>query len=104
MFHGSHFFSKGSFKDENSTSAQILLWGAIDALPKKKKNWKVGDRGFEPRSEMDSSRKETKYFPRSLVKMQFSNPLSGGQCQFIHLTIMRTFSWHSLAYMCTKVA
>ena len=30
------FFLKGSFNDENSTSARILLWGAIDALPKKK--------------------------------------------------------------------
>ena len=30
-----------------------------------------------------------------------SNPVSGGQC---HLTILRRFSWPSLAYMCTKVA
>ena len=33
-----------------------------------------------------------------------SNPVSGGQCHFIHLTILRRFSWPSLAYMCTKVA
>ena len=32
---------------------------------------------------------------------QGSNPVSGGQC---HLTILRKFSWPSLAYMCTKVA
>ena len=34
------------------------------------------------------------------------NPVSGGQCQFIHLTIFRRFSWTSLAKydICTKVA
>ena len=32
------------------------------------------------------------------------NPVSGGQCHFNHLTILRRFSWPSLAYMCTKVA
>ena len=30
--------------------------------------------------------------------------LSGGQCHLNHLTILRRFSWSSLAYMCTKVA
>ena len=35
---------------------------------------------------------------------QGSNPVSGGQCHLIHLTILRRFSWESLAYMCTKVA
>ena len=29
---------------------------------------------------------------------------SGGQCHLNHLTILRRFSWPSLAYMCTKVA
>ena len=33
-----------------------------------------------------------------------SNPVSGGQCHLNHLTILRRFSWPSLAYMCTKVA
>ena len=33
-----------------------------------------------------------------------SNPVSGGQCHLKHLTILRRFSWPSLAYMCTKVA
>ena len=32
---------------------------------------------------------------------QSSNFESGGQC---HLTILRKFSWPSLAYMCTNVA
>ena len=32
------------------------------------------------------------------------NPVSGGQCHLNHLTILRRFSWPSLAYMCTKVA
>ena len=35
---------------------------------------------------------------------RISNPVSGGQCHLIHLTILRRFSWPSLAYMCTKVA
>ena len=35
---------------------------------------------------------------------QGSNPLSGGQCHLNQLTILRRFSWPSLAYMCTKVA
>ena len=33
-----------------------------------------------------------------------SNPVSGGQCHLNHLTILRRFSWPSLAYMCTNVA
>ena len=33
-----------------------------------------------------------------------SNPVSGGQCHPNNLTILRRFSWPSLAYMCTKVA
>ena len=33
-----------------------------------------------------------------------SNPVSGGQCHLNHLTILRRYSWPSLAYMCTKVA
>ena len=35
---------------------------------------------------------------------RISNPVSGGQCHLNHLTIIRRFSWPSLAYMCTKVA
>ena len=35
---------------------------------------------------------------------QDSNLVSGGQCHLNHLTILRRFSWPSLAYMCTKVA
>ena len=30
--------------------------------------------------------------------------VSGGQFHLIHLTILRRFSWPSLAYLCTKVA
>ena len=33
-----------------------------------------------------------------------SNPVSGRQYHLIHFTILRRFSWPSLAYMCTKVA
>ena len=62
--------------------------------------------------------KETKMFlPHPRVKLsivgslrarpqtamaRISNPVSGGQCHLIHLTILRRFSWPSLAYMCTK--
>ena len=38
------------------------------------------------------------------LKNRILNPVSGGQCHLIHLTILRRFSWLSLAYMCTKVA
>ena len=31
-------------------------------------------------------------------------PMPEGQCHLIHLTILRRFSWPSLAYMRTKVA
>ena len=57
--------------------------------------------------------KETKMFlPHPRVKVsivgslrdQISNPVSGGQCHLNHLTILKRFSWPSLAYMCTKVA
>ena len=37
------------------------------------------------------------------ARARISNPVSGGQCHLIHLTILRKFSWPSLAYMCTKV-
>ena len=66
--------------------------------------------------------KETKmFFPHPRVKVsivgslrerarpqtaraRISNPVSGGQCHLNHLTILRRFSWPSLAYLCTKVA
>ena len=32
-------------------------------------------------------------------KARISNPVSGGQCHLIHLTILKRFSWPSLAYM-----
>ena len=40
----------------------------------------------------------------SSARARISNPVSGGQCHLNHLTILRRFSWPSLAYMCTKVA
>ena len=41
---------------------------------------------------------------REVARAQISNLVSGGQCHLNHLTILRMFSWPSLAYMCTKVA
>ena len=38
------------------------------------------------------------------ARARISNPVSGGPCHLNHLTILRRFSWPSLAYMCTKVA
>ena len=43
-------------------------------------------------------------FKIMLLTYIISNPVSGGQCHLNHLTILRSFSWPSLAYMCTKVA
>ena len=40
----------------------------------------------------------------STARARISNPVSGGQCHLHHLTILRRFSWPSLAYMCKKVA
>ena len=83
--------------------------------------WKSEIAGSTPAQAIKFQR--NKMFPRSLVKMQYcgeppwpggsvlpqtartriSNPVSGGQCHLIHLTILRRFSLPTLAYMCTKV-
>ena len=75
----------------------------------------LGDRNFEPRSPFKFRRNKmflirslvnTKncgesLWPRvQIVKARISNPVSGGQCHLIHLTILRRFTWPSLAYMC----
>ena len=39
-----------------------------------------------------------------LPGLEFRISVSGVQCHLNHLTILRRFSWPSLAYMCTKVA
>ena len=36
-------------------------------------------------------------------RARISNSVSGGQCHLNHLTILRRFSWPSLAYMCLYV-
>ena len=38
----------------------------------------------------------------STSRVWISNPVSGGQCHLTHLTILRRFSWPSLACMYTK--
>ena len=85
--------------------------------------WKVGDRGFEPHSGLLVSKKQNVSSPLTrkdsilwgaflderyrvwpqTSRARISNPVSGGQCHLTHLTILRKFSWPSLAYMCTKV-
>ena len=36
------------------------------------------------------------------ARARISNPVSGGQCHLTHLTILRKFSWPSLAYVHTS--
>ena len=38
------------------------------------------------------------------TRARISYPVSVGQCFLIHLTILRRFSWLSLAYICTNMA
>ena len=85
---------------------------------------KVGVRGFVLRSVLQVSKKQN-VLPRSLIKIQYCwrasvterqrarpqtaraqilNPVSEGQCYLINLTILKRFSWPSLAYMCTNMA
>ena len=85
--------------------------------------WKVGDRGFDPRSGIQVSKKQNvsslltrkdyilwgasvtdkkRTRPR-IARARICNLVSGGQCHRIHLTVLKRFSWPSLACMCTKV-
>ena len=86
--------------------------------------WKVGDRGFEPRSDIQVSKKENvsstlireesimwesfrdRAVSCSASDRQRSNfeSVSGEQCHLIHLTILGRLSWPNLAYVCTKMA
>ena len=83
--------------------------------------WKVGDRGIVPRSGIQVSKKQNvkiQYcggtslprgsvlgFSSSGLEFQIMCPDSGGQCHPIYLTILRRFSWPSLAclYMHTPL-
>ena len=84
--------------------------------------WKVGDRGFDPHSDMQVAKKQNvsspltrKYsiFRENLRDRELacsasdrqgsnSNPVSGGQCHLIHLTILRRFFQPSLANICAQ--
>ena len=86
--------------------------------------WKVGDRGTGPRSGIQVSKKQNVSYPLTredsilwgasvterwrarpqTARVQISSPVSGGQCHMSHLTILRRFSWPSLAYILTQVA
>ena len=79
--------------------------------------WKVGDRGLETYSSIHVSKKQ-KFLTSSLIKIQYcdrevaspaqtarariSNAVSEWQCHHIHLTILRGFSWSSIAYNCAQ--
>ena len=78
--------------------------------------WKVGDRGLKPRAGIQVlkkqnasnplTRKDSVLWGASVTetdKARISNPVSGRQCHLIHLTIIRKFSWPSLACMCKRM-
>ena len=112
---------------KNTPDGQNILQGTIiraGALVQwlKLLAWKVRDRGFEPHSGLQVSKKQNvsstltrkdsilcgnlhdREVACSTLRARISNPVSGGQCHLIHLTILRRFSCPSLSYMCTKVA
>ena len=85
--------------------------------------WKIGNRGFEPHAGLQASKKQkvssplirndsilwgTSVIERSRARLQtirtrILNPVPRGQCHLIYNTILRSFFWASLAYMCTTV-
>ena len=88
----------------------VFVWGQARALVLwlKLSAWKIGDRGLEPHSGLQASknqnvsslhtRKDAILWGASVTeRTRILNPVSGGQCHLIHLTILR-----SLAYMCLK--
>ena len=79
----------------------------------------MGDRGFEPHSGIQVSKKQNVSSPftrknivgslrnRERVRPQTArarifNYVSGGQCHLIHFTILKRFSWLRLAYICLR--
>ena len=84
--------------------------------------WKIGERGFEPHSGLQVSRKLnlSSTFTRKdpilwrasvterwrarpqTTSARISNYVSGEQCHLIHFTILKRFSWPSLAYICAQ--
>ena len=90
----------------------LLQWLKLPA-------WKAGDHGFEPHSGLQVSKKQNVSSPlirkdsilwgtyvaerwRARPKTawaRISNPVPGGQCHLVHLTIFKIF-----LCMCTKVA
>ena len=79
--------------------------------------WKAGDRGFEPHSGLQVSKRQNVFSPLNrkdsilwgaplteryrarpqTARARISKPVSGGHCHLIHITILRRFSWPSLA-------
>ena len=71
--------------------------------------WKVGDRGFELRSDIQVSKKENVSSPLTREHSILWEPSCArgsvfGQCHLINLNILRILYRPFLAYMCTKVA
>ena len=84
--------------------------------------WIVRDSGFEPHSGLQVkktvssslTRKDSILWGTSVTeryhaqpqtaRAPISNPVSGGLCHLIHITILGKLPWPSLANMCTNVA
>ena len=114
--------NRGEYPNKHLTS--VTTWysrGLVLVQWLKLPGGKVGDRGFKPHSGLQVPKKQNISFPLTrkysilcgacvterqrarpqTARAQISNPVSGGQCHLVYLTILRRFSWPSLAYMCT---
>ena len=95
----------------NDPAAALVQWLKLPAR-------KVVNRGFEPHSGLQVSKKQNRkdslLWGASVTerlrardqtaRARISYPVSGGLCHLIHLTILRRFSWLSLSYICTQMA
>ena len=91
-----HTFKGGGPRVVDSTAAfHVRVRGSVPGLGGLK----------ETKNVSSSSTCESQYCARpQTARTRISNPVSGRQCHLNHPTILRRFSWPSLAYMCTKVA
>ena len=99
----------------SSKDGALVQWLKLPA-------WKVEDRGFKPPLWPSSFIETNCFFPLTrndsilsgtsvrwrarpqTARAWIPNPVSGGQCHLLYLTILRRLSWSIFAYMCTKVA
>ena len=96
MFSLRHLIIAAGDFPKSPSAAALSIRGEWLKLPA----WKVGDRGYVPRSAIQVSKKQM-FFLRSLLRIQY---VGEGSFRDIHLAILRRFSRPRLAYMCTHVA